>query len=105
MTDITDPRAITFTNELRAVANTLRLLEAQAKSMAFQWTDGGVSLLIANDPEANLMDNREGEGISRLTGADIASWMGIVGAARVPLNAVGAQAILDKPCVGPVKGI
>lgn len=94
---ITDPQAIRFTNEtVRPLCEKLRALAAEIAAAQTIWF-GGINALFPNDTTA-LADGRENEGVSRLTGANVNSAMGVLIAVAGATNAE----IIAKPCVRPL---
>lgn len=94
MAAITDPQAIAFVNnQIRPLAEKLRALNVRITSAETDW-NAGLNVKFPNDSSA-VTDNRDAEGVSRLTGADIQSFVGIMLAMR---NAGNTQ-IIAKPCV------
>lgn len=97
MAGITDPQSIRFVNEqIRPLAEKLRALITKITSAETDWF-AGLNAKFPNDTTA-VTDNRDGEGVSRLTGADINSIMSVAIAMR---NAGNTQ-IVAKPCVRPL---
>lgn len=91
---VTDPQAIKFCNEqVRPLAEKLRALRVEIEAAQTDWF-AGLNAKFPNDSGA-VTDSREAEGVSRLTGADINSFMSI---AIGMLNAGNAE-IIAKPCV------
>lgn len=94
MADITNAEAIRFVNEqIRPLCEEARALKVRITSMHSDWTDRIGAMFPAD--ESPVVDGREDEGVSRLTGYD-------VGAAHDSLVAASAQinnAYIDPPCV------
>ncbi len=100
MADITNPVAIKFVNEeIRPLCEQIRALCAKITNSRTSWF-GGINNSFPND-SSPVVDGREGEGVSRLTGADINSVMGI---AIAMLDASNAE-IIEKPTVRPLEVI
>jgi hypothetical protein len=99
---IDNPQAVKFVNEqVRVLAEELRALAPKLKAMETDWF-GGISGLVPND--ATLLDDgRDGEGVSRLTGADITSVVVVAQSLIAALNADGVPAVIAKPCVRPLR--
>lgn len=94
MTAITDPEAIKFVNEqIRPLAERLRAEMVLITSIETTWT-GGMNAKFPNDTSA-VQDNRDAEGVSRLTGADIQSLMSVA----IGMRNAGNTQIVAKPCV------
>lgn len=94
MAAISDKQAIRFVNEqVRPMCERVRALIAEIDSMQVDWFQG-LNALFPND-SSSVDDGREGEGISRLTGADINNVMTILGAIAGEKN----EQIIGKPCV------
>lgn len=94
MANIVDPQAIKFVNEqVRPLAEKLRALMLQITSNETDWF-AGINTKVPNDTSA-VTDNRDAEGVSRLTGADVNSFISVAIAMR---NAGNTQ-IIAKPCV------
>jgi hypothetical protein len=97
MPNITDPQAIKFCNEIiRPISEQLRALRANIDAATFSW-NGGISAMIPNTADP-IIDNREGDGVSRLTGADVRALVTALGSVK----AAGADAVISKPCVRPL---
>jgi len=60
---------------------------------------GGLNSVIGNSADDNLIDGRESEGVSRLTGADVANLMTQLIAFQTQLNQAGVSDVISKPCV------
>lgn len=96
---ITDPQAIKFANEqVRPLAEDIRALLARLAAAETVWY-GGLNTLNPNDAQELLDDGREAEGISRLTGADINSFMAVA----LAMKAASNPEIVAKPCVRPLQ--
>lgn len=94
---ITNPEAIKFANEqVRPLCERARALIAEIGAMQTAWF-GGINTEFPNDTTA-LADNRDAEGVSRLTGADVNSAVGIL----LALVSASNAAIISKPCVRPL---
>lgn len=97
MADVTNPEAIKFCNEvIRPLSEEARALKARVDDATVVWY-GGLNTQFPNDTSA-VIDNREAEGVSRLTGADINSVMAQL------ISQIGAlnEQIIAKPCVRPL---
>lgn len=96
MANITNPEAIRFVNEqVRPLCERLRALKAEFDALAPRWY-GGLNVTISNSANDPIVDNRDAEGVSRLTGADVHN-------AVAQLLAVAPNAeIIAKPCVNPL---
>lgn len=91
---ITNPEAIRFVNEqIRPLCEKVRALSAEIESMQTLWFSG-LNNSFPNTSE-EVDDNRESEGVSRLTGANINSAVGILIAVDGAVN----DEIIQKPCV------
>lgn len=91
---ITDPNAIRFINEVvRPMAERARAFNLLTDNASTQWFSG-INEMVPNTLEA-VDDGREAEGVSRLTGADVNSLMGIIINMKVASN----TDIIQKPCV------
>lgn len=96
MADITDPRIIKFVNEqVRPLCEEARALKARIASATTDWF-AGLNALTPNDASA-VADNRDAEGASRLTGADVNSAVGNLISAHDAIN----DQVVSKPCVRP----
>lgn len=95
---ITNPEAIRFVNEqIRPLSEKVRALNAEINSMSTLWFSG-LNLTFPNTSEI-LQDNRDSEGVSRLTGADINSVVGTL----IAMEAASNDQIIAKPCVRPLQ--
>lgn len=91
---ITNPIAIKFCNEqVRPLCELARALMAEIAAMSTDW-NGGINAMFPNDSSA-VVDNRDAEGISRLTGADIQSTVSIL----LAIASASNTQIVAKPCV------
>lgn len=98
---ITDPQAIRFVNEvIRPMAERLRALKSDVDSASTTWF-GGVNALVPNQVGEAVDDNRELEGVSRLTGADVTNLVTQLLSFQAQLNGGGVAAVVSKPCVRP----
>ena len=96
---ITDPEAIAFVNEyIRPMCETLRYMNARGADWATKWTE--ISSKFPDDTSA-VEDGREGEGISRLTGADINAVSTVFGTLLTIMD-TSAEPAIATPCVRPV---
>ena len=97
MADITDPVAIAYCNqEVRPLAELVRGMLAYYESVRTSWY-GGLNLVITNTADP-IIDNRQDDGVTQLTGADVNSLMSIMEAMRTASN----SEIVEKPCVRPL---
>lgn len=97
MAKIRDPEAIRFVNEqVRPLCEKARGLAAETQAMQTTWF-AGLNASFPNDGTV-LDDGREGEGVSRLTCAQINSAVGVLIAMAGQANAE----IVAKPCVRPL---
>jgi hypothetical protein len=93
---ITDPQAIRFSNEvIRPLSEEVRALVAKIGAAQTTWFSG-LNAEFPNDATP-LDDGREDEGVSRLTGADINSVMGVL----IAMSGASNSEIISKPCVRP----
>jgi hypothetical protein len=93
---ITDPQAVRFANEVvRPLSEEVRALVAKISAAQTTWFSG-INAQFPNDPTP-LDDGRENEGVSRLTGADINSSMGVL----IAMAQASNSEIISKPCVRP----
>lgn len=91
---ITNNEAVRFVNEqVRPLCEKTRALIAEIDALKTVWF-AGLNLDFPND-ETNLADGRAGEGVSRLSGADINSAVGIL----IAIAAASNAEIISKPCV------
>lgn len=94
MPDINDPQAVRFCNEVvRPMCELARAFVARTQSHTTEWFSG-INALFPND-SSPVDDGRETEGVSRLTGADVNSVMGIL----IAMAAESNSEIISKPCV------
>lgn len=99
MADIIDPQAVKYVNEvIRPLCERQRALKAEISAAKTQWFSG-INALFPNSAGDPVQDGREDEGVSRLTGADINSVMGVLIAAADAVN----DEIISKPCVQPFR--
>ena len=96
---ITDPVAIKWANEeLRPMAERLRDLNALVDDTLVAWF-AGLNTVIPNSATQDLDDGREAEGVSRLTGADIHSFMTQVATIQTQFDGAGVMDVIDLPTV------
>ncbi len=99
MADVTNAEAIAFVNDyIRPMCETLRYMNMRGSDWATKWAE--ISSLFPNDTSA-IVDNRESEGISRLTGADVHN-VAAVFASLLAIMDSTAQTSIAKPCVRPL---
>ena len=100
MADITDAEAIKFVNEyIRPMCENLRYMCARGKDWKIRW-DAGMSAKFPNDTSP-VVDGRDAEGISRLTGADINAVAAVFNTLLADIDTTSEVAI-NKPCVRPL---
>jgi hypothetical protein len=98
MADIVNPQAITWTNEVvRPLAEVMRSLKARTDAALVTWY-AQISAVVPNDASP-LLDGRENDGVSRLTGADINSFVAQLAAYKTALEQAGVADVISKPCV------
>ena len=91
---INNPEAIRFTNEIiRPMCEDLRALKARIVSAQTRWY-AGMNGAFTNDSTA-VADGREGELVSKLTGADVNNVMSQIITLATNIN----DEIVEKPCV------
>ena len=94
MANIVNPEAIKFSNEqLRPLCEQARALMARIDAMNTLW-NSGLNVMFPNDTSP-VVDGRDAEGASRLTGANVQSAVGILNAIKAASN----TQIIEKPCV------
>ena len=98
---ITDPEAIKFVNEyVRPMCENIRYMGARGSDFVNKWAQ--VSSDFPNDANETVEDGREGQGVSRLTGADINAGAGVFVTLLGEISGATAQAVISKPCVRPL---
>ena len=103
MADITDAEAIRFVNEfIRPCAEKLRNLKAEIDSGLNTW-DARLSAVVGSSVDDDLADGRETEGVSRLTAADVNSFMAKANGFQGLMEQAGVLAAIEKPCVRPLQ--
>jgi hypothetical protein len=96
---ITGPEEIKFVNEyIRPMCENLRYMKARGDDFAIKWA--GLSGGFPNDTSL-IEDGRDGEGISRLTGADINAVATVFSTLLADFDA-SAEVAISKPCVRPL---
>ena len=101
MADITDPQAIKFVNEqVRVLAEKTRQLKVEIDAIEADWFNG-INTLISG--QENVIDGREAEGVSRLTGSDVVNLMTQLLAIQSILDGSGVEGVIAKPCVRPLR--
>ena len=94
---ITNPESIRFVNEqVRPLCEKVRALNAEINAMQTLWFSG-LNNTFPNTTEA-VDDGRDSEGVSRLTGANINSAVGIL----IAMEGASNAEIIQKPCVRPL---
>lgn len=102
MADITDPQAIKFANEVvRPLCEQVRAIKARIDDAMIAWF-GGLNSVIGSSADDNLIDGREIEGISQLTGDDITGVMSVLSGLQSDLDQAGVPQRIQKPCVRPL---
>lgn len=95
---VTNPIAIEFCNEeVRVLCESARALVARIQNSTTSWF-AGINAMFPNDSTL-VDDGRENEGVSRLTGADVNSAMGVL----IAMAAASNSEILEKPTVRPLQ--
>lgn len=89
-----DPHVIDFVNHMRGWAEELRALKAELTAASNTWYSE-ISPVLPNDAGEPIEDGREAEGVSRLTGADVHSFMNEAIEFTTNLN----DQVISKPCV------
>jgi hypothetical protein len=98
---ITDPEAIKFVNEyIRPMCENVRYMNARGQDFAIKWASIGSDF--PNDPSEIVEDNRESQGVSRLTGADINAVAVVFSQLISDLSGITASSVISKPCVRPL---
>ena len=98
MADITEPQVTKYANEVvRPLAESLRALKARVDAALVTW-DGTISTETPDDASV-LADEREAEGVSRLTGADINSFVAKLTGFQNLMELAGVEDTINKPCV------
>jgi hypothetical protein len=99
MADITNAEAIRFVNEqIRPLAESYRGLKARTDAALVTWF-GGLNSVVTNSASDPVVDGREAEGVSRLSGADVVNFVTQLTAFQAALNASGVPGVISKPCV------
>lgn len=95
---IVNPQGIDFVNrEIRPLCESVRGIVARINNTTTSWF-AGINTLFPNDSTL-VDDGREAEGVSRLTGADVNSVMGIL----IAMAAASNTEIIEKPTVRPLE--
>ena len=103
MADITNADAIRWTNEVvRPMAESVRALKALTDAALVTWY-AGLNAVITNSASDPVQDGREAEGVSRLTGADVNSFVAILAGFQTDMQASGVPGVISKPCVRPIE--
>ena len=102
MADITEPQVVKFTNEVvRPLAESFRALKTRVDAALVTW-DGTISTETPDDASV-LADEREAEGVSRLTGADLNSFVAKLTGFKNIMEQAGVEDCINKPCVRALK--
>jgi hypothetical protein len=101
---ITDPQAIRFVNEvIRPMAEKMRGLKAEIDAARAQY-DGQVGTFFFGHGAEAIEDGREAEGVSRLVGNDILSFIAFaLYDQKAAFEANGIPATIAKPCVRSIQ--
>ena len=100
MAEITNPEALLFVRQyIRPLAERLRDLRAIIDDTKGQWTEGGLGAYFAGDDDT-VEDQREAEGVSRLTGKDVSDFGDVAIAVLTLLDA--DMPVVRKPTVRPL---
>ena len=109
MTDITNPVAIKFINEeIRPLAEIFRNAIALVDDMETAWFGQSLNTIVTNAAGDAIADDRDAEGVSRLTGADIHNFIASAIDYRNLMTGVSApgqsdrRQTIDKPTVRPL---
>jgi len=95
---IDNAEAIRFSNEVvRPLAERVRDLNVLCENAMAVWY-GGMNSDFPNDSTA-VDDGREAEGVSRLTGGDVNSFMGQLATFVSQMDGAGVSDVVLKPCV------
>lgn len=95
---IDNTEAIRFANKvIRPLAEKVRDLNVLCENALAVWY-GGMNAVFPNDTSA-VADGREAEGVSRLTGADVNSFVGQLATFAAQLDGAGVSDVVIKPCV------
>lgn len=96
---IDNPEAIRFVNEtVRPMCEKIRALKAEIDSALVTYA-AGVGDVYYNNSGETIADNREAEGVSRLTGNDVLLVVTQLQTIQTQLNGVGVASVIAKPCV------
>lgn len=104
MADITNEEFIRWVNEvIRPLAETLRSAGLTVDSTIDEWNRNYLGLLGGLDGADDVvLDGRESQGVSRLTGADIKAFIAAISALQSGYQAGKMTDVIYKPCVKPV---
>ena len=95
---VNDPAALKVIGEgVRPMAERLRALDVAI--VALQRDYAALANVPADDPGVLIDDGRDNEGISRLTGADVAAFMKTLESVHKVLSEDGVADVVNKPCV------
>lgn len=94
---ITDATAIKYSNEqVRPMAETMRNLYYECKSMQTDWFNG-INSVIPNETDNMLEDSRDSD--NQLSGADINNIITQIGNYIIQIEQSGVLGIIQKPCI------
>jgi hypothetical protein len=100
--DIVNPEVIKFINEvIRPSAEIMRNYKVMVDAAMVTWY-ADISPNCPND-SSPVVDNRELDGVSRLTGADVNSFVAQMSAYKFALDQSGVAQVTSKPCVRPLE--
>lgn len=102
MADITDPVALEFLkNTVRPLCQKLRALDAEMQAAVTTWNL--IRTPVTNTTDT-VVDGRQAEGVSQLTGADLHNVMSTIVPALLAVMATGNYRLYTaKPCVRPMQ--
>ena len=97
---ITDPEAIRFVNEVvRPLCERVRALSADINAARAKYDALNGPPFFGHGAE-NVVDNRQAEGVSQLTGNDVLAFVALVlDSIKNTLDVAGNAALVSKPCV------
>ncbi len=104
MADITNRQVILYNNEvIRPLSERMRDLDAEITSALVTW-NSEISGLISGNANGDLIeDGRSGEGISRMTKADMINLVTAFNDLDAIFDGAGKRDVISKPTVRPLR--
>lgn len=101
----TTPEVIRFVNdELRPLAERIRNAKAVFDGFLGRWHGGGIGAVVGGEGiDEPVEDERDAEGVSRLTAGDLVNFVAQVEALDAVFEGGGVMDVVRKPTVRPLR--